>query len=195
MDKPAVAVVRSGERKEITLQTDDSPSFIVQSHIIAGGDIRCNGGGKFNDGIAAKGLTPELYIGYYDDMEIEPLTTAIAYGTSAAQTLRQAASSVYQDFFVSSNAFAFPRSYSVPSTIRIPGMVWQDATREQTKSNPGAYRWSETYVENPDGTQTACYPGKDVWESASITQGGYKEDDKLKSGYVINTVNNTEGWE
>ena len=87
----------------------------------------------------------------------------------------QAVSNIYQNYYVTANAFSFPETYNVTCPI-MPGMVWQQGSRSQ-----GGSTWDEKYVKG-----TACYPGMDVWKGQLISVEGYGTPVAVQGGYVIN---------
>ena len=94
----------------------------------------------------------------------------------------QLTQSIYQDSYISYNSFAFPITYNVPVTLRVPGMLWQIQTGE---TGP---KWSEPEMKSPDGTKiTMCYPGAEVWGAATISDKKYKTT-SLNKGYITNAI-------
>lgn len=105
------------------------------------------------------------------------------FGRSSASVVKAMSNTLYQDYYVVGNQFAFPKDYGISSTLRVPGMVWQARDfRYGTSENV----WEEQYVKDANNEDTACYPGYNVWEEATISVEGY-ETKKLKDSYIINT--------
>ena len=112
----------------------------------------------------------------------EPVSLPSTFGQAGSKIMENAYKTVYQNKYIFINGFRFPESYNVTLDV-MPGMVWQD--RSLTSDKPGGY-WHEEYITTVDSKVYACYPGKDIWESAYVSSIGYKADRKLQGGYVIN---------
>ena len=63
-------------------------------------------------------------------------------------------------------------------------MLWQVQTNEAGGS---VYKWSEPVYKGADGTVTMCYPGKRVWNKATVSDKEYKSS-TLNEGYIVNTI-------
>ena len=117
----------------------------------------------------------------FDGKDTQNVWTA---GRSVSQIVSWLAGKVYNDHFVAWHGFWFPSEYGVKAGYCMPGMRWQGYDDGQENANQG--HWTEKYVADPDGNDTAAYPGYDIWENADITKAEYKTE-KLKTGYKINS--------
>ena len=189
-----VTVVRNGAAIDVSLVYSSFPQLMVESSVVVGGSIICNKQGRFCEGIVAKGVastSPFCGVVSYkfnDPFELteidKPQPTTV--GESISDSIVQLTQSIYQDSYVSSNSFAFPTTYNVPVTLRVPGMLWQTQTGE---TGP---KWSEPEMKSPGGQNgqriTMCYPGVDVWlGDATISDKKYKTT-SLNKGYITNTI-------
>lgn len=185
-DTVKATLCRGGRRREARVLTDTQPSLWVGHDAVVGSNLVVNGIGKFN-GQGKRGHALQAYgiISTTDDAQISPkhkstkkfftpeempLTPASAApsasgATAAAET---AAKRAYQDWFIAGNRFAFPLTYNVNMT-RMPGMVWQE--RSRLSKNAGD-PWHEQYITDSEDRPTACYPGYDIWENATVSARG-----------------------
>ena len=188
----SVTVYRNGQPETINLSASTRPYLAVEGSCHMGGGITCEQVSVFKAGAAINGVfANSMFCSVIDRRGDDPFAkqplhkSAVAggIGKSAADALKQLSNLLYQDWFVSTNEFLFPENYGVP-TLRVPGMLWQTQSLEAGKT--GAM-WEETFVTSYDDKKiTGCYPGKDIWDSAKISQRGNKTAD-LKSDYVTNT--------
>lgn len=193
-------IYKDGKVQQITLASSSSPFLVLNGSIKATGSIVCNGSGKFSKGITAKGVqsisemntVPKRRNGEVDYdvfQEFAPDRTQVTHviNSAVSEQVKQAADIVYQDYYVVGNEFAFPTTYDIDSKLRMPGMLWQTISETKSGTNSSLYIWKERYIKGIDGTQTACYPGIDVWENAEavISTTGYKTKN-LKNGYIMN---------
>lgn len=185
-----VTVVRNGAAVDVSLVYSSFPQLMVESSVVVGGSIICNKQGRFCEGIVAKGVastSPFCGVVSYkfnDPFELTEIDKPqpITVGDSISDNIVQLTQSIYQDSYVSSNSFAFPTTYNVPVTLRVPGMLWQTQTGE---TGP---KWSEPEMKSPDGTKiTMCYPGAEVWGAATISDKKYKTT-SLNKGYITNAI-------
>ena len=187
-----VTLVRNGTAQEINLTTvNGAPRLIVEGHTLVGGMFLCNGAGHFSGMVTAKGVgSTSQYCGVLDTSLGDPFKKteikkldAHTMADFSAEMLEKAGQYMYQDVFVTVNGFAFPTSYNVPTTLRVPGMRWQTMDRD------GAPTWEETAVisidKNGKTIETMCYPGKTVWDEAKISGPDYKTEN-LNRGYTTN---------
>ena len=183
-----ITVVRNGESVEITTIASENPSLLVEGSLLVGANFTCNMSGKFCGTLIAKGVgSTSPYCGVvsyqYGDpflpTEIVKPQAATTVGVNVANSVTTLTNTIYQDSYVSKNSFAFPETYNISPTIRVPGMLWQTQT-------VGGKHWKEPEMESPDGTITMCYPGAAVWNTATVSGSNYQEQ-SLKSGYITNT--------
>lgn len=191
MNKPKVKVFRKGKIEEESLSVASDPSMTITGNVLVGGSMQVYGNARCFEQFTAKTMgTTTLSQGMKEEQfkheELKPYDQDITVNVSNTNFLNNAAQTVYQDSFLYTNKFAFPTTYGIPSTIKIPGTLWQGRAIISGKFSANNV-WSEPYVKNSNDEDTACYPGKDVWEDAKITRPGYKEAD-LKTGYIINTT-------
>ncbi len=196
-DVVKASVCRGGSLREARLKTSSKPSMWLQDSMVIGQDLIVNGQGRFN-GHGKRGHALHAYgiISTTDDAELAPKAkstkrhfteqalpptpvSAAPATTVAPAAASNASSRSYQDWFITGNQFAFPKTYNVAMPL-IPGMVWQERTK---KSIPGWRPWQEVYLDDGKGNITACYPGYDIWENAAVTaRGGSKNYKKLNAG-------------
>ena len=197
-----VPLCRGGRSREGTFKTDNQPSLFVESHGVFGQDLVVNGTGKFN-GHGKRGHALQAFgiISTTDDAELDPQSkstlkhfkeqemfsttpNAAPAATAAPANAAAVAKTVYQDWFITGNRFAFPDSYG-RDIIYVPGMVWQERARAMKNAGDA---WKEQYMTDPDGKPTACYPGYRIWENACVSERGGKLEAQLNDGgYVTNT--------
>lgn len=201
-DVVKATLCRGGKRREARLNTSSKPSIWLQDSMVIGQDLIVNGQGRFN-GHGKRGHALHAYgvISTTDDAELAPkarstkrhfeeqeLPPTQANAAPASAVAPAAASNAarrsYQDWFITGNQFAFPKTYNVSMPI-VPGMVWQERTKGNT---PEWMPWKEVYMDDGKGNITACYPGYDIWENAVVTARGDKRDYKKLNagGYVTN---------
>ena len=194
----SVSVPRAGEIDTITLATADNPTIRLKDSIAVGGDIICNGNAQINGQLKARvvGSTSELMAKLKDPktelapQKLDPVEPNGTVGANVADVITDdgVRNGVYQDYFIAANAFAFPLSYNIAVDMRMPGMVWQTMAAQTASSST---KWRETYIKDINGEETACYPGVEVWDTATISLGGYEEK-PLKGEYIINTNRSTK---
>lgn len=199
-DVVKATLCRNGRTRDAQLTTSTTPSIWLQNSMVIGQDLVVNGIGRFN-GHGKRGHALQAYgiVSTTDDAELPPKASttkklfteqglpltpvnAAPATVTAAAAAASASKRVYQDWFITGNQFAFPTTYNV-SMSRIPGMVWQE--RSKLSGSPGD-TWRETYMQDAEGNETACYPGYDIWETATISERGGKHDTPLNGGYVTN---------
>jgi len=186
---PTVSILRDGELESVALSVASVSGIYTNGNMQVDGNILCNGHIRANGGLSAKGVTSNSpYNGVVKPEEVErvfkvnPLDTYPApqdMGDSNARKLKELSTSVYQDYYIMSNAFAFPDYEGIATNLRIPGMRWQE--------QKGGGVWKETYIKDVEDKDTACYPGHEAWEQGKISRRDYELKD-LKTGYVINTI-------
>lgn len=188
-------ILRDGKEQEVTLSTSNTIGLRINGSIIATGSLHCNGSGKFCKGMVANGIISNSELnsvpGEKDRdvfKEVQPDSTSVLQGLNAGVCgmLKQVSGTVYQDYYVVGNEFAFPLTYNIDANLRMPGMLWQVIAENKDTYNE-KYVWKERYIKGIDGTETACYPGIDVWTSgdAVISTKEYKTH-SLATGYVMN---------
>jgi len=182
-------VYRNGEKTPVTINTASFSNIIVSGNIIVDKSMVVNGFGKFNQGVAANGVVSNNeHCGVanpdsdpFKKQDIQPLQAPKDVGASAASAVEGAASSVYQDFYVTANGFHFPEDYQVDWKV-IPGMCWQNI--EDPVNKPGD-AWTEKYFSTKTGKVSACYPGYKIWEAVDVSKPEKKKV-KANGGYVTN---------
>lgn len=188
-----VKVVRDGREREIIIDTNSNPFIMMRGDMEMTGSLSV---GKSIRALADVISRRSLYVTNSNILDDKTLTfipvdvpanklngniekgSGSAYAQAAAQTF-------YQDAYIANNSFSFPEHYDI-AELKVPGMVWQEATRELV-GDVSQVAWQEKPFISVTGTTTACYPGWDIWQSAKITQTGYKEAD-LISNYITNTT-------
>jgi hypothetical protein len=193
---------RGGRSREALLNTDPQPSLWVQANGVFGQDLVVNGLGKFNGhgkrghalhayGVLSTTDNVELNAGarstkkHFTDQEMPATPNTAAPATVAAgRNATNAARTVYQDWFMTGNGFAFPDTYD-RNVITVPGMVWQERTRALAEHGDP---WQEQYVADANGQLTACYPGYRIWETATVSSRDPALALRLNAGgYATNT--------
>lgn len=188
--RPSLKVTRGGRTESLPLEYSGSASMVLPGSAVVGGSMVVNGVGKFNQGVMARGVqsvSPECAVDtrrsadvIFRKERIQAVRVPLSYGDAVAAAARAASSGVAGDAWVSGGRFRFPDDYGV-ALRRMPGMVWQDRTRDSGKGSV----WRESYVTSSDGTRSAGYPGLRVWDSAELTRSGYQSG-PLSSTYPIN---------
>lgn len=187
-----VTVVRNGLTQELTLNTrTGAPQLVVEGACLVGGQFICNGRGHFCGQVVANGVfsidpycsvVDTRYNDPFKKTDIKKLEAGIS-GTAVANMVVTASRYLYQDLFITINGFSFPTTYNVPTHIRVPGMVWQSMDRNNARN------WEEVAVTSilPTGetVYTMCYPGKDVWDTATVSGIDYQIYN-LSDGYTTN---------
>lgn len=187
-----VDIVRDGEIKTITLSTASSPYILLK------GNMRLSGGVTVEGGIVAYKYVVTRQSAYVTDGRIKDdkdtfpdikfnnikVNKSLAESSGAAY-VTQLTQTLYQDLYVANNSFSFPESYGI-TELKVPGMVWQEATREIV-GDVSQVSWEEKPFISVTGTTTACYPGWEIWQSAKITKTGYEEAN-LIDNYITNTT-------
>lgn len=191
----SINVVRAGSTSRVVLSTATTSDIYTNGTLLLDGDIACNGSARINGGLSARGISstastngvvqnPDKAFESFDIVKTRPVGTL---GLGNASSVESVATSIYQDNHISTNAFSFPESYGVSNTYRVPGMVWQAVNADSIKeSELRQYCWKEEYIKTYNQTETACYPGISVWESAVVSCRGYITK-PLKSDYITNT--------
>lgn len=190
-----ITLLRDGKETNIALNTSNSIGLIINGSIQATGSLHCNGSGKFCKGLVAKGIISNSMYNSVPDpkdrdifKEIPADSTPVsgALNTATISVVKQLTKTLYQNYFVVGNEFAFPITYNVDIKLRMPGMLWQ-VIAEEKETNTSLYKWTERYIKSIDGTETACYPGIEVWKSseAVISTKEYKTH-PLATGYIMN---------
>jgi hypothetical protein len=193
-DIETVTLYSGGEQKTLNLKTADAPTMTVA------GNFMCYSQGIFKQGVAANGvvsISNENALAHKNPTKAKEFFTKIVarkdevngiFGKACATSVKYAAEyGPYQNWFVNGNSFSFPLSYNVDTTITIPGMCWQRDTYNNAADGYKEYVWSEKYIKDAEGKDTACYPGIDIWEKAQVSVG---KDIKipLASDYITNTA-------
>lgn len=193
-----VTLYHDGDQKALNIKTANKPTVAIAGNFI------CYGEGTFKEKVAASMVVstsesnvlahrnPAKAKKFFTDLKLQKDVVVGSFGKTCAANIQIAASNgPYQNWFVNGNAFSFPLSYNVDTAITIPGMCWQ---RDAYKSSSGSYKdyvWNEIYIKDTEGNNTACYPGIDIWEKASLSLGKDKEDKTikvaLKSSYITTT--------
>jgi hypothetical protein len=191
-----IGVVRNGVEEQVLLDVDSSPAIAMKEAVFTDGNIKITGNFICNNMVIAK------QVGYVSGGEIvdngkifTPLTVQNTKlnknleTNSGSALVTELAQTIYQDFYIASNCFQFPENYGVEATIVIPGMVWQETTRELV-GDIATVAWEEKPITVPGeegNVTTACYPGWEAWSGeAKITQAGYKKE-PLNKNYITNT--------
>jgi hypothetical protein len=184
-----ITVVRNGSQQEVSLVFANIPQLRVEGSVLVGGSFDCSKSGRFCGQLAAKGVvstSPFCGVASYKftdpfaPIDIEK-QQPISVGQDVASHILQLSQTIYKDSYISTNSFAFPVSYNIDPAIRVPGMLWQIQTGD---SGP---KWKEPEMRSPDGTITMCYPGADVWSTATISKAKYQVA-SLNEGYIVNTL-------
>jgi hypothetical protein len=187
-----VSVYRDGDMVDLALTTSSVCGVTVNGSMIVDKDFQVNDSMKVVNTLLAKkiGSTSELN-GLIESKEADKVFRKEGLGSSVAPSsvgrtvsgmLKQRSNTLYQDYFVTGNQFSFPKDYGISSTLRFPGMVWQARDFRYSTSE---VVWTEQYIKDANNEETACYPGYNVWEEATLSVTGY-ETKKLKDSYVIN---------
>lgn len=192
-----ITIYNNGETKTVNLGTTSKPSLWIA------GSISCYSTGLFTEGISACGVTSilsttspirdtvEESLQYYRDIKVSPDEVRGLFGKSNASAIAIAAEhGPYQDWFVNGSEFSFPTTYNVDISITVPGMSWQKEFYTSDNFSDD-YTWSEEYIKDSNDVESACYPGIDIWEKASLSLGKDKDNKTikvdLKSSYVTTT--------
>jgi len=184
-----INVVRNGISTEISMLANENPNLLVAGAVIVGANLTCNKAAKFCEGLISNGIgSTSQFCGLveykYGDpfipANIEQPEAPNGLGATTADMVISLSGTIYQDHYISFNSFAFPQTYDVSPTMRMPGMVWQSQTGDKGTV------WKEPVMVSPDGTETMCYPGFKVWNTATISTRDYKES-TLSEGYITNT--------
>ena len=188
-----VTLVRDGEKVAIELLASTAPSVVIESDLIIGRNMACNGFGIYSVSVRARQvMSTSQYCVPLDTSYNDPFATTEIHkqdanteiGETTADRVISISGTLYQDYYTVTNGFAFPTSYGISPNLRMPGMLWQTQTEEQG----GGMKWAEAAVTRGDGENkltTMCYPGLEVWENATISTRGYKTA-ALRSGYLTN---------
>jgi len=172
-----------------------NPSLQVDGSLGVDEDIRCNGQGLFSTGLAARvigtatgidgiGVIQDRYRDPFAPIPFDKLDVIPGMGTQVSEMAKQLNQSIYQDYYLTSNGFAFPQ-YNVNIT-NVPGMMWQANDHD---NGVGGF-WKEEPVVTVTGTTTMCYPGLTVWSSAKVSLRN-NEKNNLSDGYITNTEGET----
>lgn len=191
-----IKLFRNGNIETVNLDTNSSVGIRVNGSIISTGSLHCNGSGKFCKGLVARGIISTAMYNtvpdandkdVFKEITVEATGVVNSVNTTICSMLKQVSAATYQDYFVVGNEFAFPLTYNVDTTMRMPGMLWQVIASKKNVPNVAQYRWKERYIKGIDGTETACYPGISVWNDAGavISTEGYKTN-RLSDGYIMN---------
>ena len=189
----SVSVFRDNDITDVTLSTASACDVIINGGVVIDKNLIVNQSARINDRFAAKTISststsnslipPKEVPGTFKKQEMNAPKAVQGFGRASASTVKAMSNTLYQDYYVVGNQFAFPKDYGISSTLRVPGMVWQARDfRYGTSENV----WEEQYVKDANNEDTACYPGYNVWEEATISVEGY-ETKKLKDSYIINT--------
>lgn len=193
----AITIYNKGTTKTVKLKTVATPALEIA------GSIGCYSNALFKKGIVANGVASimdtnamvrsslEESIKYFNDIELISDPVIGAFGKSNASAIAIAAEhGPYQDWFVNGSEFSFPTTYNVDISITVPGMSWQKEFYDSDNFSDD-YTWSEEYIKDSNDVESACYPGIDIWEKASLSLGKDKDNKTikvdLKSSYVTTT--------
>jgi len=181
---------RNGQLETIYLSAATEPALNVDGNISLDGNFFCNGMGRFCDQFGA----PSMFtVTMQDNIIIDPENNPFKkqhfeemeghrdMGQTASSQVKQAATYIYQDAYITVNAFAFP-PYNVLLSV-VPGMMWQADNHDRKHIGRN---WKEEPIVSVIGTTTMCYPGLQVWKNAKVS---YRNNVKLTliDGYVTNT--------
>ena len=192
-DSNTVTVVRNGENYTVSMIYNAYPQITVEKDLIVGGNIGCNGAGKFSkavaaysigtkEGLASIGKLESTFTDPFAETKIDKPNPNTDIGGGVAKAVTNLARYIYQDKYISMNSFLFPQTYNVDPNLRVPGMLWQT----ETEATGNYSVWSEAAVISVDGkVTTMCYPGLDVWRGAKVSKRGY-ETNSLLDGYITN---------
>lgn len=174
-----VGVVRGGVKKAANIATATGGDVIVDGNLIVNKQLAVNEGAALKFVVTA-GLTEtdEEYYKKHNHVEVAANKNIVTgAGDSSAQVCETLGKSIYSKKTLAETTFKYPDTYGVQMDT-MPGMLWQQRSAES--GNPGN-KWKE-----PEVNGTLPFPGKKVWDSAKISETGYKKEATLKSDYVTN---------
>ena len=207
-NEPYEVKVPKAFKTEGSVTIDTRPSsgkyiICLEGELYTTGNIMANGWGLFKTGAYAKQMAstnPLGHLGYirrsdkeiWDPWKFPTLQAIDGAGSYVTALVNQMSLTIYNDAFISEKGFYFP-TYKV-SIQTIPGMRWQYMDQESQNQAGEQTMWKEEYIPKPgdEGTLTACYPGYDTWQQATISAPGGLEN-PLESSYVINAPDSDAG--
>lgn len=199
-----IGIIQNGVEQKVAIDVNSEPDIMLKETTISHGQIITTNLVLSMGTIIGKQVGGTEYFGGFQDKgdTFKPLNTPnievnfALSDASGAYSVQQLNQTIYQDYYIGANCFQFPvdDAYGVTQTIVIPGMAWQQTTREIV-GDVASVAWEEKpiTVQGSDGeVTTACYPGWAAWSSeASISQTGY-ENKPLKDNYITNTKKETK---
>ena len=115
----------------------------------------------------------------FKEVPFESLEGHEDMGVQATGQVNNLSNSIYQDAYITLNAFTFP-TYSV-TLNNVPSMMWQADNHDKHLDT----FWQEQEIISVTGSTTMCYPGLYAWSKATVS---YRNNEKLtlNDGYIIN---------